>query len=271
MSAWTAFATGANALFRRDLSIFVSYRGRLLMRLTTGFVSVALFYYISRLVSVRQFASPDEYFAFVVVGIAITEVVVSTLGVLPSRISQELYAGTFERLVLSPLGAVAGIVSMTMFPLLLAYLTAVTSIAFAAVVFGVALHWETVPLAVPAAALASIAFVPFSIFVCAAMMIFKQAASLAGLITTGLSFIAGFLFPIALLPDWIRWASEAQPFTPAVELLRKLLVDTPMTQSSEAAAVAKLAAFAIALFPVALFALHAAVRHAQKKGTVTEY
>jgi ABC-2 type transport system permease protein len=205
MSAIAAVASGTGAVVRRDLTVFLSYRGRLLMRLTTGFVSVSLFYYISRLVSIKQFGSPDEYFAFVVVGIAITEVVISTFGVLPQRMSQELYAGTFERLVLSPFGAVSGIVSMTFFPLMLAYLTAATSIAFAAIVFGLELHWSTVPLAIPAAALASIAFIPFALLVCAAMMIFKQAASLGGLISTGLSFIAGFLFPIALLPSWIQW------------------------------------------------------------------
>src|SRR5207253_9343551 len=142
-----------------------------------------------------------------------------------------LSAGTFGRLVVSPLGAVSGIVAMTVFPLLLAYLTAVTSVVFAAIVFGMSLHWETVPLAFPVAALASLAFIPFALFVAAAMMLFKQATSLAGLITTGLSFIGGFLFPVALLPPWIRWTSEIQPFTPAVELLRKLLVGTPMTQS----------------------------------------
>jgi len=269
MTALAASVTGANAVFRRDLAIFLSYRSRLLMRFTTGFVSVALFYYISRLVSVGEFTA-DAYFAFVVVGIAITEVMLATLAALPARVNQELYAGTFERLVLSPFGAAGGIVAMTMFPLLLAYLTAVSSIAFAAVVFGLPLHWSTVPFAVPVAALASLAFVPFSVLVCAAMMIFKQATSLAGLITTGLSFVAGFLFPIALLPHWIAWASEVQPFTPALELLRNLLVGTPMTQSRWSA-VAKLVGFAVVLFPFAVLALKACLRYAQKKGTVTEY
>jgi ABC-2 type transport system permease protein len=269
VTAVAASLTGASAMFRRDLSIFLSYRARLFMQLTTGFVSIALFYYISRLVSVGRFTA-DGYFAFVVVGIAITEVMVSTLAALPGRVSQELYAGTFERLVLSPFGAVGGIVGMTLFPLMLAYLTATTSVAFAAVVFGIPLHWATVPLALPVAALASFAFVPFALFVCAGMMIVKQATSLAGLITTALSFVGGFLFPVALLPDWIRWASEIQPFTPAVELLRKLLVDTPMTQSA-GSALAKLVGFAVVLFPLAVLALKTCIRYAQKKGTVTEY
>src|SRR3954452_14909463 len=73
VTALAASLNGANAVFRRDMAIFLSYRTRLLMQFTTGFVSIALFYYISLLVSVGGFGS-DEYFAFVVVGIAITEV-----------------------------------------------------------------------------------------------------------------------------------------------------------------------------------------------------
>jgi hypothetical protein len=61
-----------------------------------------------------------------------------------------------------------------------------------------------------------------------------------------------------------------QPFTPALELLRNLLVGTPMTQSRWSA-VAKLVGFAVVLFPFAVLALKACLRYAQKKGTVTEY
>jgi ABC-2 type transport system permease protein len=270
LSAIAANAAGAVGLFRRDLSVFSSYRGRILMRFATGFVSIALFYYISRLVSVSHFKSADAYFAFAVIGIAIMGVVGSTLSALPMRLGTELVAGTFERVVLSPFGAVAAIASMMIFPTLLELLTAASSIAFAAVVFGMDLHWATVPLALPAAGLAALAFVPFALLVCAAMMIFKQAASLSGFITTGLSFVGGFLFPVALLPGWIQWASKVQPFTPAVELLRHLLVGTPMTDSATTA-VTKLVLFAVVLFPIGTWALRAALRYAQKKGTVTEY
>jgi ABC-type polysaccharide/polyol phosphate export permease len=72
------------------------------------------------------------------------------------------------------------------------------------------------------------------------------------------------------LPGWIRWASDVQPFTPAVELLRKLLIDMPMTQSTWSA-IARLVAFAVVLFPVSLLTLRACIHYAQKKGTVTEY
>jgi ABC-2 type transport system permease protein len=270
LSAVVVNVAAAMGIFRRDAAIFASYRARLVFQFAAGFFSVALFYYISRLVSVSQFESHDAYFAFAVIGIAIMDVVTSTLGVTPSRIRSELVAGTFERLVVSPFGPVASIVCVTIFPFLISVITAVFSIAFAAAVFGMPLHWETVPLALPVAGLAALAFAPFAFLVCAAVLAFKQAESASGLILTGLSLVGGFLFPVALLPNWIQWASEVQPFTPAVELLRHLLVNTP-TSGSAATALVKLVGFMIVLFPVGLWALRMSIRYGQKRGTVTEY
>lgn len=255
---------------RRDAAIFASYRARLIGQLVTGFFSVALFYYISRLVNVSVFQSPDAYFAFAVVGIAIMQVVSSSVSAAPSLIRAELVAGTFERLAVSPFGAVGSILSMTIFPLLLSMITAGISIAFAAAVFDMPLRWETVPLAVPVAVLAALAFAPFALLICAAVVAFKQAGSISGLVITGLSLLGGFFFPVALLPSWIQWAAEVQPFTPAVELLRHLLVNTPTTESMTAALV-KLVLFAAVLLPVGLWALRTSIRHGQKRGTVTEY
>jgi ABC-2 type transport system permease protein len=270
MSAVAASASATIGTLRRDVLVFTTYRSRMFMQLATGFVSVALFYYISRLVSVREFATADAYFAFVVVGIAIMEVVASTLNALPLRIRQELVAGTFERLVVSPFGPVGSIVSMALFPQLIAMVTACSSIAFAGIVFGMPLHWSTVPLAIPVAILAALAFMPFALLVSATVLAFKQAGTASGFVVTGLSFVGGFLFPISLLPGWIQWTSKVQPFTPALELLRRLLVDTPMTESATWATV-KLALFATVLMPVGVWSLRLAVRYGQRKGTVTEY
>ena len=61
----------AGAIFRRDLLLFASYRARLFTTFFTMAVSLTLFYYVSRLVTSKQVGSPDEYYAFVVVGLII--------------------------------------------------------------------------------------------------------------------------------------------------------------------------------------------------------
>ena len=263
-------AIGSAALLRRDVLLFLSYRGRLLTQFLAAFFSIVLFYYISRLVQVSAFKSPDEYFAFAVVGLAIMEVVGSTLSLLPMKIRQELVAGTFERVVVSPFGPVASIVAMTLFPLTMALMMGAVSLIFAGIVFGLPIEWTTVGFAVPAAVLAAAAFAPFALIVTAAVLAFKQAGAATGFIVTGLSLVGGFLFPVSLLPGWIQWASDVQPFTPAVELLRHLIVGTPIG-TSVLVEVLKLVFFGAVLAPIGVMALRTAVRFSQRRGTIIEY
>jgi ABC-2 type transport system permease protein len=266
----SAAVSAAGAIFVRDWRIFASYRTRALSALIGAAVGVALFYYVSRLVGTSEFKSPDAYFGFVVVGMVILEVLTSTLTAPIATLRAELLTGNFERMVLSPFGAVATIASLTLFPLALGFSMGIVTVALAALVFGLDLSWTTVPLAVPVALLGALAFAPFGLLLAAAVTTFKQTSAGATLIVTGLSLVAGVYFPVALLPGWIQWASEVQPFTPATDLLRHLLVDTPM-KGSAAVAVLKLAGFAAVMVPVAIFLLHAAVDRGRRKGTITEY
>jgi ABC-2 type transport system permease protein len=265
-----AYAAGARAVVTRDARMFFSYRMRFLGQIVAAFFSVVLFYYISRLVQVSAFRDHDEYFAFAVVGLVTLQVLISSFTSLPGRVRQELLVGTFERLVLSPLGAVAAIAGMAVFPFSLAVFQGIVTIAFAAIVFGMPLIWSTAWLCLPIAVLSLFAFAPFGFVVSGLVLLVKQADSSVGFVTTGLSLVGGFLFPIALLPAWIRWTSEVQPFTPALELLRHFLAGTPLT-SSEWVELGKIVGFGAVLYPLSLFFLGWAIRLSQRRGTVIEY
>jgi ABC-2 type transport system permease protein len=270
MSNLVLLADASWSFVKRDTKILLSYRMRLAAMLLSVFFSLTLFYYISRLVSVQQFDSPDDYYAFAVIGLVILQVINSGLQTPPTTLRQELVAGTFERVVLSPFGAVGGAVSLMIFPFLLTMVISIGMLLFATVVFGVPVEWATVPLAIPAAALASLAFAPFGMFLLAVVLVFKQAQGGVTWVIALISLVAGLYFPVALLPDWIEWLSEVQPFTPAVDLLRNLLVGTEL-QNSAWADVAKLIGFAAVLLPVATWVTGRAVRTAQRRGTIIEY
>jgi ABC-type multidrug transport system permease subunit len=244
------------AIIRRDFHIFISYRTRLASQILTSVFSLTLFYYVSRLVHVDSFTGPDQYFGFVVVGIALVGVLYSCFAV-SETIRQELVAGTFERLLLSPFGGVRGAVATSIFPLVYSFLLASITLGLGAAIFGLQLHWSTVPLALPTLVLALLAFLPFGLFFSALTIATKQAN-------------VGLYFPIALLPGWAQLAAEVQPFTPATELLRHLLVDTPM-ETSVGLALAKIVVFVEVLVPASLYALYRAIRLGQRRGTIIEY
>jgi ABC-2 type transport system permease protein len=264
-----ALLTAAGAIFRRDVLLFTSYRARLLSTLVSTGVSLTLFYYVSRLVNSRAVGSPDDYYAFVVVGLMIFGVLTSTLATPVATLRSEIQAGTFERMVVSPFGAVRSIASLMLFPMALAMVVAVLSLAFAGIVFGLELRWDTAILALPVAAVAALAFAPFGLAMTAAVVLFKQTNAGATLIITAMTLLAGIYFPVALLPDWIEWASEVQPFTPAVDLLRNLLVGTPLSESA-AVELVKLVGFAAVTLPLSLLMLRGAVRRSRRQGKIIE-
>jgi ABC-2 type transport system permease protein len=270
MTTARAYAAATLGMAQRDWLLFISYRTRFLTQLLSGFFSLVLFYYVSRIVGSRVFPSPDDYFAFAVVGLVVMQVLVSTLGTLPLALRQELVAGTLERLVVSPFGAVASIAAMAWFPFVLALVNGMLGLTFATLVFGLQLEWDTAALAAPVGTLGALAFAPFALLVAAAVILVKQAGAGAGFIVTGISLVGGFFFPVTLLPDWIEWASEVQPFTPALDLLRHLLVGTTLI-GSPWTPVLKLAGFAALLLPLSLMLLRLSIRVAQRRGTIIEY
>jgi ABC-2 type transport system permease protein len=260
----------ALAVLERDFLVVSSYRGRFLTGLVGGCANIAIFYYISRLVRLEGSLTPDEYFAFVTIGILIFTVVSATLTAPHTALRQELVAGTFERLLLAPGGTIASIVSLVLFPVLHALLTAVAMLAFAAVVFGLELQWSTASLSVPLALLAVLAFAPFAVLLQASVVIAKRAPPGANYIVLAIALISGLYFPVALLPEWVQWMSAVQPFTPAVDLLRWSLVGQPLEHPAWLE-VAKVAGFALVMIPVAIGVMAAMLRRSRRSGTILEF
>ena len=256
------------AIVRRDATIRLSYRGALITENVGIIFTLAVFYYISKLVKVPQFGSRDAYFAFAVVGIITFGIIYSALGI-PQVVRQELVAGTFERLVLSPFGVTAAIGSLLIFPVLLAVVVGTLQLMLAVIVFGLHIQWSSAALALPIAAAGAFAFAPFALVFAAGTLAFKQAPGQSMAVGV-VSFVSGMYFPVALLPGWIHWASEVQPLTPTIDLLRNVLLGSPLPESG-AAAVAKIAGFALVGIPLALLLVARAARHGAKRGTLIEY
>jgi len=268
--ALRAHAAATLAVVERDARLFLSYRLRPLMLLVGPVTTVTLFYYVSRLLNPAALGSADGYFAYVVIGVVALGVLTAALGTTPVALRQELVAGTFERLVLSPFGAIRGLTAMMVFPVVQALFVATFTVIYAALVFGMEISWPDALLAGPAALLGAIAFAPFGLLTIAGVMLVKQALGGVSILLTAMSIFAGVYFPVALLPDALRWVSEVQPFTPALDLLRGLVSSAPTT-SEPWLDVAKLVGFTLVLFPLSLWALARSLDISRRRGTIIEY
>ena len=256
------------AFFRRDLAVFLSYRTRVFTQYFGILFQLALFFYISKLIVGPPFTEPGSYFSFAVIGFVIFAIVRSTLG-LGGQVRQELVAGTYERVVLSPLGSTVAAAGMMIFPLCLTFFIGFVELMIAVTVFGIDLRWDTAALAIPLGLLGAMAFVPFALIFGALMLAFKQAPG-QGVVLAVISFVSGLYFPIALLPHWIQWLSDVQPFTPSVDLLRNVLVGMPLHEPA-GQALLKVMAFAFLLTPITAWMYAEAGKIARRRGTITEY
>jgi ABC-type polysaccharide/polyol phosphate export permease len=256
------------AILDRDFRMYMSFRTALGTQAMSMVFTLALFYFVSRLVAVDRLGSPDDYFAYVAVGLVIISVLHSGLA-LATTLQSELVAGTFERLLLSPFGPVLATMAMTLFPMTRALLMAVWTLTVAAIVFGLDLHWSTAALALPLGLLCAAAFGAIALAIAAAVVAFKRAPGI-GFVLAGIALVSGIYFPVDELPSWIRWLSDVQPFTPAVNLLRHVLVGLPMPDPAWEYLL-KLGGFTIVALPVAGWAIDRAVLYAHRRGTLLEY
>ena len=268
MTAARLYASAAFGILQRDTILFFSYRLRALTQVAGLCFTLSIFYFVSRLVRADVLGSPDRYFAFVVVGITIMTILTSAITV-PQLLRQELVAGTFERLIASPMGAAGAVLSMLAFPMLLASGIALAGLAFATIVFSVDIVWSSAALALPVGLLGALAFGAIGLLFTSSVIVLKQASGMNWVIAL-LTFVSGAYFPVALLPWWIRWASDVQPFTPSLNLLRHLLVGTPI-EGSPWVELAKLLGFAAVLVPGSLVLLSFALKAARRSGTILEY
>jgi ABC-type multidrug transport system permease subunit len=255
---------------RRDLAIFRTYPMRPLSLMFSQIVSLTLFFYISRLVHSADVGTPSTYYAYVVIGMITLAVLTSCLVTPIMTLRQEILTGTFERMVLSPFGPVRSVVSLMAFPLLLAYVTSLFTIAFAGVVFGLSLHWSTAALAIPIALLGAVAFAPFGLLMATGTILFKQTRGGTTFAITLVTVISGIYFPTVLLPHWLRWLSDVQPFTSAVSLLRHELVGAALAEPVSTSLL-KMVLFPAVLFPLMAWLLNWAVEVARRQGTIIEY
>lgn len=268
MIAAAGYLQAVAATIRRDAYIFVSYRFRIAGQVLTMLFTMTMFYYVSKLVRPDVVGPRGEYFAYVVVGIVSLAILTAALNT-SQIVRMELLAGTFERMIISPVGPVGGVVALMAFPIAYSIAFAGAMLTMGALVFQFPVHLLGIPPALAVAGLAALAFACIGLLFVAVLLSFKSAMGVSWVIA-GLSLFGGVYFPVALFPGWIRWISAVQPFTPSVDLLRHLLLGVP-SKEPVSLELLKLCGISGVLIPLSATALWLAVNFSRRRGTLMEY
>lgn len=268
MTIVATYASAMLATFKRDAVIFLSYRLRFVTQILTMLFTLTMFFYVAKLVRPDAVGPHGAYFAFVVVGIVTMAILTSALNT-SQIVRMELMAGTFERLLISPLGPVGGVISLALFPIAYSTLFAGTMLTLAVAFYGVPLDPTGIPLALPVAALGAAAFAGIGLLFVGGLLALKSSMG-ANWVLAALGLLGGVYFPVTLFPSWIRWVSEVQPLSPAVDLLRHLLMGIRSAEPVWLELV-KLGGFTALLLPGSAAVLWLAVGVSRRRGTIMEY
>ena len=257
------------AIARRDLTLRLSYPFQLFMLFWGVAVSVFMFFFIGELVgdSSALAGLQGGYFAYAVTGMTVIAVSFSVIEVFKSSIQSEQGSGTLEILLAGP----------TPLALLLGG-SMVVPLAFAtveAVAYGL-LGWILAPdvlgplawlRAAPVLALIIGSFAAIGLWSAAFVVVAQRGDPFAGLFVQASNLVAGALFPVAILPDWLQTIARVVPTFYGFEALRALmLTDAPWSSVWDELAI--LAAFDIVLGAIGVLLLKRALAFARRMGTL---
>jgi ABC-2 type transport system permease protein len=261
------------AFVRRALLEETSYRAAQLFRAIGFFAGVTSLYYLARLVDASpnpHLATSGSYTGFLLLGVIGADLQRVGASALPGRVREAQLQGTLEAMLATPTPAWLVLAGIALPDLLAALGRALLYVALLHVVAPSLLTHANAPLAALVAVLALAAFAALGLAGAAFTLLLRRGDP-TGMLVGGLSLIAGgVLYPVSVLPPWLQAAGRLVPVTSALEALRAAVLEGAAA-SAIAPSLARLALFALVVFPAAAALFAAALARARRDGSLASY
>lgn len=261
------------AFLRRDFREAVTYKFSFVSSLFGIILPLATFYFVAKLVppgspSLGPFGG--DYFAFAVVGVAFSGLLGMFQEGLSSVVRSAQLSGTLEALLVTPVPIPVILFGSSLYSLLFQVFRTLLHLAVAAAFFGLAFGRVSAAGVAAVGLLTVVCFLSVGVLSASFILVYKTGNPFSWIMGTVSGLLGGVVFPVSLLPPWIRWVSSLLPVTYALDGMRKsLLASAPFR--AVLPDVAALAAFDVLLVPLSLAAFRLAVRKAKKDGTLSHY
>jgi ABC-2 type transport system permease protein len=261
------------AFVSRDFREALTYKFSFISSIAGILLSSATFYFVAKLVpkdtpSLGPFGG--DYFSFAVVGVAFASLLGMFQEGLSAVVRSAQLSGTLEALLVTPASIPTILFGSSLYSLLFQVFRTALHLGAALAFFGLALGRINGPGVLCVVALTVICFLSVGILSASFILVYKIGNPFSWILGTVSGLLGGVVFPVTLLPPWIRWASSLLPVTYALDGMRKCLLAS-VGFAEVLPDVAVLAAFDIVLLPLSLVAFRLAVRKAKKDGTLSHF
>jgi len=262
------------AFVRRELAEVSGYRLAFFTRTFSFVVQVVGMVFFAHFVGAaanpHMAAYGGNYFGFVAIGYLATELQQVGVNGLARRVRTAQIMGTLEAELATPAPAWLALSAAPVYEFVTAALRSALYLWAATVLVGLRLpntNALTVAVGVP---LVLAAFIGLGLFTAGATMLVRRSNPVSLVLGSLSFFLSGVLYPVSILPAWLRLLGRALPLTHVLVVLRGAFL-----QSASPAAVggslAALAAFAALLIPAGVGTFAYALRRARVDGSLTHY
>ena len=261
------------AFLRRDLREALTYKFSFVSSFVGILLSSATFYFVAKLVppgtpSLGPFGG--DYFSFAVVGVAFSSLLGMFQEGLSSVVRSAQVSGTLEALLVTPASIPTVLFGSSLYSLILQVFRTALHLGVALAFFGMTLGRVNVPGVLYVGILTVLCFLGVGILSASFILVYKTGNPFGWVLGTVSGLLGGVVFPVALLPPWIRWVSSLLPVTYALDGMRKCLLASAGF-AEVVPDIAALAVFNIILLPASLLAFRLAVRKAKRDGTLSHF
>lgn len=261
------------AFLRRDFREALTYKFSFVSSFVGILLSSATFYFVAKLVppgtpSLGPFGG--DYFSFAVVGVAFSSLLGMFQEGLSAVVRSAQVSGTLEALLVTPASIPTVLFGSSLYSLILQVFRTILHLGVALAFFGMTLGRVNVPGVISVGVLTVLCFLGVGILSASFILVYKTGNPFGWILGTVSGLLGGVVFPVALLPPWIRWVSSLLPVTYALDGMRKCLLASAGF-AEVLPDIAALAVFNIILLPASLIAFRLAVRKAKRDGTLSHF
>ena len=265
----------AYGFIKKDMAIAVSYKFQFIFQFSQVFFSVAVIYFIGKMLgdsgnsSLLQVYGAD-YFSFALVGLAVSSYLKAGLVTITNDIRQTMNQGVFEAMCASPIGYKWLLLCTALWPFIFETIRVMLYFFVGIIIFGTRFKCANWLCAVFTMTLTIPIFLMLGITSCSVLVLIKRGDPVNWIFSNMSTLLAGTMFPIAVLPKWLRVIAHCLPLTHSLEAMRKCLLTGASVRQVYHHLVA-LFIFMVILFPITFLVSDICMKRAKRQGAFSTH
>ncbi|PIQ90030.1 MAG: ABC transporter [Candidatus Omnitrophica bacterium CG11_big_fil_rev_8_21_14_0_20_42_13] len=262
------------SFLKKDAKIFVSYKLSFLMTCIGMVVSVATFYYIAKLfgksASTYLPSYNTDYFSFVLIGIAFSTYLTTSLSTFANHIREAQASGVLESMLVTPSSVAEIMIGMSIWDFVFTSFRIIIYLIIGIFFFGMQFNNPDILAGILILMLSVVCFSFIGIMSAGFILIFKRSEPVGWFIGGLTGLFSGVFFPIEVLPLKLQVISYFLPATYSLRALRHALL-SGYSFKMLMPDISVLIVFSIVLLPLAVIIFKYTLKQVKIDGSLVHY